>query len=228
MKYILTLLFCASAFGADIGEMQKKQSNRRYLESGFTTAEKVYEAGRLQNNGVTAGAGSLAGGQRQSFVFNGSTMITGFPSIISFAADSRTVSVWVYLQVTVRGGIAGTRANGGGWVLTVNHGTTGAVGYFHIGGTSAGFSAGLVQARWTHLCLTYSAVTKQATVYVNAAAVGTVAMSANPIDNFTGAIGAEGIEAPLRYFVGRMSELTIYNRVLSDAEVAALYKEQLR
>jgi hypothetical protein len=212
--------------------MQKKQSNRRYLESGFTTASKVYEAGRLQNNGVTVGAGSLAGGQRQSFVFDGSTMITGFPSIISFAADSRTVSVWVYLQKTVRGGIAGTRDwNGNGWVLTPNYGTTGAVGYFHIGGTSAGFSAGLVQARWTHLCLTYSTVTKLATVYVNAAAVGTVVMSANPIDpnqGFTGAIGAEGIQVPLRYFVGRMSELTIYNRVLSNAEVAALYKEELR
>jgi hypothetical protein len=232
MKYLLTLLFCASAFGADIGEMQERSLVGRWLAPGHSSLVRAFEATKRVNNGNVIGAGSLTALQRQAFYFGGATSITGFPSVISSSAGSRTVAVWVYPQTTSRAGIVGTRTAGAadGWALTLNRTTAGTVTYYHAGGLVFQVSAGVPQSRWSHVVVTYVEPSKTATVFFNGRSVNSTNMTSNPgASRGTGIIGAEATGVvPVAFFIGSISDVKIYNRALTDAEIAALYKEGLR
>jgi hypothetical protein len=236
MRYLLTLFFCASAFGADIGEQSRQLGTGRWLLPGFSSTTTAFDATPRKNYGVTYEGAippvTVAG--RQGLKFDGASRISGFTNSISTSADSRTVSAWVYPTTTNRSGIVATRLNNldSGWVFLVNRTAGGSIAYAHIGGTVLQSATGLVpQNQWSFVAVTYDSTSRLAILYLNGRSVTNATFTANPAtEQVNGVIGAEstGTPAPTSYFTGSLSDVLIQARVLTPAQLAALYKEGLR
>ena len=119
-------------------------------------------------------------------------------------------------------GIVGTRqTTSTGWVMCVNRTTAGNLTYFHTGGSTLEVAAGIVTGTWYYAVATYDLTTATATLYVNGSAIGSPATSFSPIvtSTFNGVVAAED-NALNNPFIGDISNLVIYNRALTQAEIA--------
>jgi hypothetical protein len=157
-----------------------------------------------------------------SFVFDGvDDCITSFPTQIS-STGSRTVSCFFKSNTTARIGLCGTRESGNttGWVFTVNRNIAGNLTYFHTGGSTIEIAAGININTWYNGCVTYDASTATATLYLNGVQIGSpsTSFSAMTSSAFNGIIGAEQ-QSVLTPFTGNISQVSIYNRALTAAEV---------
>jgi hypothetical protein len=148
--------------------------------------------------------------------------VTPFVNQIS-GNGSKTICCFFRTNGVSRMGIAGTRQSvaGTGWVFCVNRTTSGNLTYFHTGGSVLQVAAGIVTGTWYYGCVTYDLATATATLYVNGSVIGSPATSFSPIvtSTFNGVVAAEDnlFNNP---FVGDIANLFVYNRALTQAEIA--------
>lgn len=207
----------------------------RQLEIGDTTTDYYATTSTVKNRGTIwsdlsgrGNTGTLTNGigynnsNIGSFVFDGANdCITSFPTQIS-STGSRTVSCFFKSNTTARIGLCGTRESGNttGWVFTVNRNIAGNLTYFHTGGSTIEIAAGININTWYNGCVTYDASTATATLYLNGVQIGSpsTSFSAMTSSAFNGIIGAEQ-QSVLTPFTGNISQVSIYNRALSAAEI---------
>ena len=190
-----------------------------------------------QNNGVlepgsTYGSGLVG----QAFSFNGTqggVWIPPSPSLDVGAGDGFTFVAWVFRTDVIPGrsdwwapifeyfdGVHFWQdANPNGLYLNVVDSG---------GGTHSFYADGvLTPGAWNQVAFSYSKTTGQATVYANGAPTTSVNVgSYTPQTSTALSLGsrAAGSFADARYtYNGLIDEATLYNRALSDAEVAALF-----
>jgi len=156
------------------------------------------------------------------FVFDGSNYATSFSNNISPAGNSRTINVWCNIASTSRMGLVGTRDDThnspNGWVLDLYAGN---VRYYHTGKGELTVNAGMSTNTWYMITATYNYTTQVADIFINGIFKGTGSLSRdNNVPSFNGVIFTEDFDAYPNNFNGKYASINIYNRVLSECEIA--------
>lgn len=193
-------------------------NTRSYPGSGTTW----YDLSSTKNDGTLIASPTYNG---TSFTFNGSTQSVGSFPIQIADTGSKTISAFVNpIDSTTSMGICGTYAGvGGGWGVLLNYSGNGEIIYFHAAGTTAGVNNAITAGNtWYHICAAYNKATTTVTFYRNGVQFGSpntsvTTLTLNPIN------GGVAYDGQGRQFSGKISNIQIYNRVLSSTEVLQNY-----
>jgi hypothetical protein len=172
--------------------------------------------GTLGSSVTRTTAGQFGG----ALVFNGTTAQVTIPDAPSLRlTTAMTLEAWVYPTATPTGWRAVIDKNVDGYYLMASSSTNNrpAVGgTFTAGNQNTIGTAGLAVNTWTHLAATFDGATVR--LYVNGVQVASKAQTA-PLTPTTGTlqIGADSYAG--ENFAGRIDEVRVYNRALSQAEI---------
>jgi RHS repeat-associated protein len=195
------------------------------LTSAQTSGSAVQDTSAAGNNATGTGVtwSSTAGS------FNGtSSQIVGPGPVLNTASDF-TISAWADLTSAnsgyqVVGAVTGTNANamqllyspaGHNWNFSVESADIPAPTYY-----VAAQSTTAVTGTWTHLVGVYDASAKTTTLYVNGAEAGSMSGAGAFASTGNLTIGSTGGG---NYFSGSISDVQVYQRALSAADVTTLY-----
>jgi hypothetical protein len=183
------------------------------------------------NNGTWIGNEIYGAGEvADAFSFDGGSYLSmGSPPSLNITGNQVTIDGWIYPTVTnndvVYFGSTAYGANDYALIFQFDQLT----GMIKAGGsepiviaTAGPYVPALNQ--WTHIALTYDGATMK--LYANGAVIGTLAHTGNiDGDGSEFAIGGRTNDCCGRHFnfTGRVDEVEVFDRALSDAEIAAIY-----
>jgi hypothetical protein len=188
------------------------------------------------NNGVLENGATFATGEvGEAFSFNGSSqdVYLGNPGSLKLS-PSFTIDAWInpnsvvdFRAVLSKWGQSSSLDNYAVWIEDAGNGTNRVnTQWVTSGGIYNGMVGGSVPVNtWTHVAVAYDGTTGLAVLYINGVGV-TFFSSAPRALQTTDApvyIGSEAGDGTGRYFPGLIDEVEIFNRALSDTEVAAIY-----
>jgi hypothetical protein len=190
--------------------------------SGTTAADAT---GRGHTGTLTSGTWTTAGRFGRAITFNGSsTLVTVADTADLRLTTSATVEAWVRptsnLGTSWRTVVMRQQPSGLAYALYANGSNGRPSGYLNTGGAddSANGTGQLAVNTWTHVAFTYDGTTIR--LYVNGALVasrahtGSMVTAAAPLR-----IGGNSVWG--EYFAGQIDEVRIYDRVLTQAAIAA-------
>jgi len=175
------------------------------------------------NNGTLTNGPTYSSSNGGSIVFDGSNdIVSSFSTQIS-GTGSKSISSWIKLNTTSRGGISGTRSLAEwGWGFTVNRSGVGTLDFYDTRGSSLSAAAGLGTNIWYHVTVTYDD-SRIVTLYVNGSqvAISSTPFAALNASTFNGVIGNEDEYTNPFYhpFRGSIAQVAIYNRALTAVEI---------
>lgn len=222
----LILIIGAGAY-ATIGGSSPVATNPVNLQKGLVgwwrMNGNVKDSTPYANNGVNSGATptidrkGLANG---AYSFNGtSNYVTAAPvSLAKF-----TVGAWIKpngLQTDSASVVSDTYPTKVNYAIFFNPGSLQVHGGIYLGGWYYTPIATLADGVWAHIVFTYDGNTM--TLYVNGNTIGTTAYVASPSSSGTAFNIGRRWDLP-NYFNGSISDVRLYNRAISAAEVVALY-----
>lgn len=159
----------------------------------------------------------------KSFTFNGSSNLFIASEVAALNSNTPTVEVWVKTNNTNQNGFWFEKGQVNGQYSLFQEGTN-IVWRTLAGGSSTSLTVSatthLSTTAWKHVIGTYDGANKY--IYVNGVQVATVAQTGTITVNANGSsIGVYGGSNGSRgyYYNGSLSEIRIYNRALSAAEV---------
>jgi len=186
------------------------------------------------NNGTLTNGPTYTTGSGGAIVFDGTDDYVTISNSTSLqVADTFTISAWVYANnLSNRHAVFSTRRfnTTGCWQLEVGTGSggTGRVVVTGIGTFIAESVNGVINSTtWTNICFVkVNNATQGGTMYVNGVSVslnGTAAYTIlnNSDEKLIGSGTSLGLPFP-----GRIANVTLYNRVLSAAEILQNYQSQ--
>jgi hypothetical protein len=239
MRYILTLLFCASAFGADIGELssQHAELSGRWLVSGTYNTSTVQDLSGRKNIGTAINnPAPVTTGIRPALRFNGTNQYVDFGTTANNqSSNSFTVAFWFRTSSAATMAVLGKRdassSSNPGFLSYVLSGNV----RFEIssGGTRivAVTTTTYNDNRWHHACGVFDRLSLLL-VYVDGELQATADITGQSGSVTTAAKSLLGAAinsgAPAAFFNGELDDARIYKRALSATEAAALYKKGLR
>jgi hypothetical protein len=181
----------------------------------------------LIRNGVQPAADRF-GVAGRAYDFNGTDGYIEFPESPSVFAIEKEVSVAVWVKPRSYKQEAGVMLRDQSWNLLLQNGQAAGLIFDENGNqnrTSSSQQAPL--NTWSHIAFTYDGSTIR--VYMNGQQTGQLAFAASRIGNINVARNptlGKGIGNNQHYFDGAIDEVFIYNRRLSDAELAILAQRQ--
>jgi hypothetical protein len=226
MRYILTLLFCASAFGADIGEQSKYGTSiGRWFTDGYVSGRVAHNLKSPLTPAVSSNSPALKFlSSRSGLGLNGTTQfLTVSNSALLSGILERTFAAWVFVDSYGEGGFGRVYSQTDLQSAFYVSSTTNSL-RANIGGNPIMSSDNILFSKsWTHIALVRASTTIR--FYVNGRFI--VARDVGPVAGTSGTIyfGTRGSD---RFFHGIFGEMLFFDRQLADAEVAQLYKEGLR
>lgn len=231
------LIFNRALSAAEIQDLYNSQKDAPVitdpLVANYTFTGNTADASPYNNDAVSNGA-QLANDRfnkaNRAYSFNGTSSEITAANSAQQNSDYTTIAFWVNVKNLPVNGEAFLLSNGG-WqerwkislpahgkpVFTTNN--TSGISDMDSGGDNA-----LVPGTWTHVAMTHDGTNDK--IYFNGEVVATKAVDGalNSTSHPLG-IGYNPVDGG-NYFEGSLDEVRIYNRALSDAEVAALYAEQ--
>lgn len=197
----------------------------KFNESTGTSA-----ADSVNGNGATLlnGAGFQPGTFGNAMSADGGNDYASVPDATPLSITSEmTLSAWIYLEA-IPGSTAyatvlhkGTATNSRNYFLQV-YGTSLSYGFFE-GGVTRRFSGGTISKtkKWYHVAATYSQALGCVKLYLDGAKATTSVTTSTPEAN-TQALTI-GSSPYGDYLSGRIDDVRIYSRVLSDSEITTLF-----
>ena len=195
-----------------------------------TSGLQVLDASGKGNHGTISNAARTTTAKfGRALSFSGSnSLVTVSDSSSLDLTGAMTLSAWVYPTTSASGWktlILKERIGGLAYSLYANSDAALPNSTLSIGSSDRQLTVGsrLPSNTWTHLAATYNGATQR--LYVNGVQVGsraqtgTLNVSANPLR-----IGGNTVWAN-EYFKGLIDEVRVYNRALSQAEIAAVSKQ---
>ena len=174
------------------------------------------------NNGTLTGGVTYASANGGSLVFNG----TSYISRANFIGNITTFTVchWINLSSNQTTRTIFSNYTGNGWVTGISDGATNVI-KFYLGGGTLYATYPLVINTWYHVCVTYN--NGNPSIYINGilnnTTTGTISFAGSlATNNDIGRLG-DGRQ----YFNGNISNIQVYNRALSAAEVSQNYNALL-
>jgi hypothetical protein len=217
---VCTFLMCPSLAAAQPTGLVAAYGFNETSGTTVTDASGNNNTGTL-GNGVTR---STQGKFGSALVFNGASFVTIPPAASLNLTTGMTLQAWVYPTATptnwstvllkeqpgalVYGLYAGSPTNRPSIYCNISTSSSGEQGF-------AGPSA-LPLNTWSHLAGTYDGATLR--LYVNGAVVASQAFTGSIVTS-TGAVRIGGNSVWGEYFQGRLDEVRLYNRALSQAEL---------
>src|SRR5258705_161725 len=189
-----------------------------FNEGSGTTVADV--SGNNNNGTISAATWTTAGKFGSALVFNGTSAQVTVPNATSLQLTTgMTLEVWVFPTGSLAGWRAVLDKNVDGYYLMASSDPNNrpAVGGTWTGGNqnrAAPTALGLNV--WTHLAATFDGATVR--LYVNGVQVASQAQTA-PLATTTGTLQIGGDSYPNEFFAGRIDEVRIYNRALTQAEI---------
>jgi hypothetical protein len=226
MRYLLTLLFCASAFGADVGELSGGTSViGRWGIAGTYNHARVLDLSNNKNTAVATSNRTTTSSNRIAIEFNGLTA-SAQASPLPNATNNFSLTLW----------IKPTTAAVGATQIAVLNGNTATGGYylrwrdglFYFTLTNVNFQNGVtgVVGIWQHLCMVRRNGSNY--IYLNGRPTLVGNFSPAPVSGvFLIGAGWEG-NVKANWFDGLIEGVQFVNFAFSDSDVAALYKKELR
>ncbi|MBX3294604.1 MAG: hypothetical protein KF762_02635 [Acidobacteria bacterium] len=182
---------------------------------------------RSRNNG-TSGADFAAGRVGQAFSLDGVTDVVSIPPAANLnVSGSISGEAWVFPETFPNTYPRIFEKNNGSnqWLFTLaNDGTISSSFGLNIAGQSLYAPNNTISlGQWSHIAFTYDSATGQTRLYVNGneVAAGTLATGLTTSGNGNLLIGSNPVGT--RDFDGLIDELSLYNRVLSQTEIAAIH-----
>jgi len=165
-------------------------------------------------NGATLATGNTG----QAFSFDGVNDYVNISSTINLGS-AFTIELWIYptSSVNYQNLVANSypSANFGTFYFHSNH-----VEYWQGGAQRAVSPAVIPLNAWTHVALSYDGAVNR--LYVNGVASGSP--SATHAESFNNPVRfGYSVSGQDQYFQGRLDEISLYNRALSDAEIQTIY-----
>ena len=198
--------------------------------TAVTTTDKSSTGANVSRKG---GISVVAGKIGQALNFNGTTGYVSTTNVFSFNSSSvdHTYSAWVYERASTAAynWIINNGSNSTGSNLIIGgvggNCASGVIGFFYGGGTAVTCGTTVLTTNaWHHVVTVYSSSTNKVAFYLDgiangtSAALGSWAVSAAPV-----VLGRWGANDSF-YFNGKIDDVRIYNRALSQAEITELYK----
>ncbi|MEA2163027.1 MAG: large repetitive protein [Thermoanaerobaculia bacterium] len=182
------------------------------------------------NTGTALGGTAYTTGKvGQAFSLNGTTAYVSIPDNSTLRPTDLTIEGWVYFTSIPSTGVIVSKTAGSAasdsYLLWYQGGALhGVVGNTSGPGTIVDYTWTPTLNTWYHVAFTSDATGLSETLYVNGAVVGAatnttaIGYDANPL-----LIGAEIENSITQYFFpGRIDEVTLYNRALSQSEIQAV------
>lgn len=240
MKYLLTLLFCASAFGADVGESRKRDSVLigRWLAPGTYNGTNLFDQSNSKNTArCPVNITTVKSGSRIAGFFNGTQRAElGLDKKLLSGKTSYTTCAWIYPRTINTGNVQAS-------ILVDRVGNPPNINYQFViwqGKLQSDFWVASAQKvcqgptvlqalTWYHAAAVYNG--SSITLYLNgafhnSANVNGTINSANGCDTGIGAYWNGS--AWYSFFDGYIDDLRVYSTAMSAAEIAAIYKETLQ
>jgi hypothetical protein len=189
-------------------------------------------AGTLEN-----GAGFAAGEVGQAFSLNGTNqdVLIGDPANLKLS-PSFTIDAWInpnsvvdFRAVLTKWGQSDSLDNYAVWIEDAGNGTNQVNAQWVVSGPMCpcydGISGGSVPANtWTHVAVTYDGVTGDTALYINGSSVNSFTATPHPLQTTDAPvyIGREAGDGTGRYFPGRIDEVEVFNRALTQSEIQAI------
>jgi hypothetical protein len=184
-----------------------------------TSGTTVTDASGNNNTGTISGATRTTVGKfGGALVFNGTTArvtINDAPSLR--LTTGITLEAWVFPTATLKGWRAIVDKNVDGYYLMASsdQGNPAGGGTFTAGNQNTFGPSTLAVNVWTHLAATFDGVTVR--LYVNGVQVASQAQT-TPLTPTTGTLQI-GADSYGEFFAGRIDEVRVYNRALSQGEI---------
>jgi hypothetical protein len=183
----------------------------------------VYDNTPYSDNGTATGATLTTdrhGNSNDAYSFNGSSNYITVPDANQLSPSAITVSCWVYPTVNATGNFV---SKGGNAEYRYRMNSGGTITFFDEGATNAiSTTATIPLNQWSMVSVTGNS--SNLAIYINGA-LSTSGGSAYLSSNTSNALWFGTYNSSSEFFGGTISHVRIYNRALSAAEIAALYKE---
>ncbi len=193
---------------------------------------------RAEGNGVdalgpnnataTGGATFTTGEVGQAFSLNGTTAYLSVPDNASLQQSTFTIEGWFFLTGatgtrTIVSKAAGTGSSDSFLVYIAADGSIGAAYGDLTSTTPLSTSTIPTTSAWHHFAYTYDGTSQQ--IYLDGALAGSGGAAPSiAYDTHAMLIGADADSgSPTSFFPGLIDELTLYNRVLTSAEIQAVF-----
>ena len=190
-------------------------ADRNSYTSGSATWQDLSGNG---NSGSLTNGPTFNGANGGSIQFDGSN---DYISMRNFIGNVTTFTVchWINLSSNQTTRTIFSNYTGNGWVTGISDGATNVI-KFYLGGATLYATYPLVINTWYHVCVTYN--NGNPSIYINGilnnTTAGTISFSSLATNNDIGRLG-DGRQ----YFNGKISNIQVYNRALSAAEVLQNY-----
>ncbi|HZQ48434.1 MAG TPA: LamG-like jellyroll fold domain-containing protein, partial [Verrucomicrobiae bacterium] len=180
------------------------------------------------NNGTLQGSVTYVNGevgQAFSFTANGQGVVVGNP--VSLRLQTFTIEAWVQRASTSLVNSSGQDGllfsyGSGGYGFGLSH-VNGNVILSQIDASNVTLGQGVTDTNWHHVAVTASGGT--VIFYIDGVAYAAPAYVPNYTFGTSAAIGARGDNLSAGFY-GSIDEISVYNRVLSAAEIQAIYNAQ--
>jgi hypothetical protein len=186
------------------------------------TGTAVNDASGRGNNGTITGATRTTAGRfGPALSFDGVNDWVTVPDAASLDLTNRaTLEAWVYptaLGATWRTAVLKEQPGQLVYALYANNDITRPSGHLYTSGDLfTNGTAALPLNAWSHLAMTWDGSTQR--LWVNAVQVGSRALTGT-LPNSTGALRFGGNNVWAEWFAGRLDEIRIYDRALTQAEL---------
>ena len=222
LPFSLLVSVTIAVFLAIVGAAQAQGLVAVYgFNEGSGTA--VADVSGNSNHGTVSGATwTTAGRFGSALVFNGANAVVTIPNSASLRLTTgMTLEAWVYPTSAPTGWRAVVDKNVDGYYLmasTDQGNRPGVGGTFTAGNQNTFAPSELAVNTWAHLAATFDGATVR--LYVNGAQVASRAQT-TPLAATTGTLQIGGDSYPDEFFAGRIDEVRVYNRALTQAEIQA-------
>lgn len=166
-----------------------------------------------------------AGIANTAYTFDGTSSFLTVPYTSAFSTNVQTVSLWINptSQSSNTLYVSKRTAAGNGWMLSYLTASSGVA--YDCGGSTGRYATNYQPAlnTWTHLVATCTA-NGIVSIYANGVKIGTSTVNNAGLATTNGSlyIGRDSVSAQY-YMPGRLDDIRLYSRVITDSEVSSLF-----
>lgn len=228
MRYLFLMLFLLTTIPVSADVTDGLVGWWKLNEGSGTSA--VDSSGQGNTGTLTNGPTWVSGKRAQAVSFDGSDDYIQLPAQLIAIGNTFTFTAWIYFtgSLTTRYTVFGQENAASAFMFEVGQGPgsagTGRVGSLYSGQVDADSVSGVLLVNtWTHIAYTKNGTGATSTIYINGRSVGLATNIGLTYSNSSGTKAIGRRSAASQVFSGSIDDVRLYNRVLTETEIKAIY-----